>query len=144
LIIPYLIFQGIYSLYNFFINEQKVIELDPLNPQWSLWFLISLFCWNVMLFLFTKWKTSFTLLLSVALGIMADYFDEINNFLSLSRTFVCFPFFLLGYYLKKDYFEKIREFKFRNISLFILISIFVAFYLLPDFDYKWVVWFQAV
>src|SRR4051812_1403099 len=36
LIIPYLVFQGIYSLYYFFIYEQKVIELDPLEPQWSL------------------------------------------------------------------------------------------------------------
>jgi fucose 4-O-acetylase-like acetyltransferase len=137
LIIPYLIFQGIYSLYYFFIHEHKGIELDPLNPQWSLWFLISLFCWNVMLFLFTKWKVSTALFISVALGIVVGYFDEINNYLSLSRTFVFFPFFLLGYYFEKDYFEKIREIKFRYIALIIMISIFAAFYLLPDFDYKW-------
>ncbi|MCQ6274804.1 acyltransferase family protein [Bacillus sp. V3B] len=137
LIIPYLIFQGIYSLYYFFINEQRAIELDPLNPQWSLWFLISLFCWNVMLLLFTKWKASFALFLSVALGVFVGYFDEINNYLSLSRTFVFFPFFLLGYYLKKEHFERLLDFKFRYISLFIFILLFVAFYLLPDFDYKW-------
>ncbi|MCL6573332.1 MAG: acyltransferase family protein [Bacillus sp. (in: Bacteria)] len=137
LILPYLIFQGIYSLFYFFLNEQKVIDLNPLNPQWSLWFLISLFCWNVMLFLFTKWKAVTALLLSVALGIVVGYFDEINSYLSLSRTFVFFPFFLLGYYLKNGHFEKIREFKFKFISLFILISLFVTFYFLPDFDNKW-------
>ncbi|WP_102348512.1 acyltransferase family protein [Bacillus sp. Marseille-P3661] len=137
LIIPYLIFQGIYSLYYFFINDHKIIELNPLNPQWSLWFLVSLFCWNVMLFLFTKWTARVALCLAVALGIFVGYFDEINNYLSLSRTFVFFPFFLLGYYLKNEHFEKIRDIKFKYVSFFILISIFIAFYLFPDFDYKW-------
>lgn len=137
LIIPYFIFQGIYSLYYFFIHEQKSVELDPLNPQWSLWFLISLFCWNVMLLLFSKWKSSFALFVSVALGIFVGYFDEINSYLSLSRTFVFFPFFLLGYFLKKEHFKRFRDNKFKYMSAFIMISIFVAIYLMPGVEYKW-------
>jgi fucose 4-O-acetylase-like acetyltransferase len=137
LIMPYLIFQGIYSIFYFFSKGQNLTELDPLDPKWSLWFLISLFFWNVMLFLFTKFKASFALLLAVTLGIAVGYFDEINNYLSLSRTFVFFPFFLLGFYLKKDHFEKFRELKYKYISFIILIAIFVAFYVMPDFDYKW-------
>ncbi|MBM4764778.1 acyltransferase family protein [Bacillus sp. B15-48] len=137
LIIPYLIFQGIYSLYYVLINERSVIELNPLNPQWSLWFLLSLFFWNVMLFLFTKWKPLFALSLSVGIGIGVGYFNEINHFLSLSRTFVFFPFFLLGYYLNKNTFEKVRDRKVKYTSFFILFSLFVAVYLLPGFDYKW-------
>ncbi|MED3623944.1 acyltransferase family protein [Neobacillus thermocopriae] len=137
LIIPYLIFQGIYSFYYYFINEVKSIELDPLNPQWSLWFLVSLFCWNVMLYVFTKWKAGIALLVSAALGVAVGYFDEINSYLSLSRTFVFFPFFLLGYYLNNDYFKRIREKKFRFTSFIILISIFITIYLVPEFEYKW-------
>ncbi|WP_077213135.1 acyltransferase family protein [Bacillus dakarensis] len=137
LIIPYLIFQSIYSFYYFFLNNHKVVELDPLNPQWSLWFLLSLFCWNVLLFLFAKMKAGVSLLLAVALGIFVGYFDEISNYLSLSRTFVFFPFFLLGYYLKKEHFEKVRALKFKYVSVFILISLFIAYYLFPNFDYKW-------
>lgn len=137
LILPYLIFQGIYSIYYFFIHENSVIEMDPLYPQWSLWYLMSLFCWNVMLFLFTKWRAGFSLILSIALGVFVGYFEEINSFLSLSRTFVFFPFFLLGYYFKKEYFEKFRTLKFRYISIFILTGIFMAFYFMPDFDYQW-------
>jgi fucose 4-O-acetylase-like acetyltransferase len=136
LIMPYLIFQGIYSIY-YFLSKQNVNELDPFDPKWSLWFLISLFCWNVMLFLFTKWKPGFALFISVALGVLVGYFDEINNYLSLSRTFVFFPFFLLGYYLKKEHFERFLETKFRYVSLAIFAAIFVAFYLFPDFNYKW-------
>jgi fucose 4-O-acetylase-like acetyltransferase len=137
LIVPYLIFQGIYSIYYFFIHENNGIYLDPLVPQWSLWFLISLFCWNIMLYFFTKWKTSVALFLSIALGVAVGYFEEINSFLSLSRTFVFFPFFLIGYYLKKEYFEMLRNVRIKFISLFVLVSIFAIVYLLPEFDYKW-------
>lgn len=137
LIIPYLIFQGIYSVYYNFIHENDGIVLDPFIPQWSLWFLMSLFCWNLMLFVFTKWKASISLFITVALGVIVGYFDEINSFLSLSRTFVFFPFFLIGYYLKKEHFEKVNAVKFKYLSLVILLSIFVAVYLLPDFEYKW-------
>jgi fucose 4-O-acetylase-like acetyltransferase len=137
LIIPYLIFQGIYSFYYYFMIEQKTVELNPLHPQWSLWFLMSLFCWNVMLYVFTKWKAGFALLLSFGLGILVGYFDEINSYLSLSRTFVFFPFFLLGYYLKREHFEKVRSMNFKYLSLFVLLAIFVAVYFLPAFEYKW-------
>lgn len=137
LIIPYLIFQGIYTFYYFFILDQTAIALDPLNPQWSLWYLMSLFCWNVMLFLFTKWRAGVSLFLAVALGILVGYFDEINNYLSLSRTFVFFPFFLLGYFFKKEYFEKFGDRKFKIIAGLVLVTIFVAYYFMPEFDYKW-------
>jgi fucose 4-O-acetylase-like acetyltransferase len=137
LILPYLIFQGIYSVFYFLRNGLNPNELDPFNPQWSLWFLVSLFCWNVMLFLFTKWKAGFALFIAVVLGVSVGYVDEINNYLSLSRTFVFFPFFLLGYYFTHEHFVKFREFKYKYLSLFILVAMFVAFYVLPDFDYKW-------
>lgn len=137
LIIPYLIFQGIYTIYYYFINEQQEIALDPFHPQWSLWFLVSLFFWNVFLFLFTKWHPAISLAIAVVLGVFVGYFNEIDDFLSLSRTFVFFPFFLLGYYIKKEYFEKIHEMKFRYLSIVILSIIFIVMYYLPDFNYKW-------
>ena len=84
-----------------------------------------------------KMETGFALSLAVALGVFVGYFDEINSYLSLSRTFVFFPFFLLGYYLKKEHFEKLRDVKFQYISFAMLTLIFFVMYLLPDFDYKW-------
>lgn len=137
LIVPYLIFQGIYSIYYFLIYDKNSIEIDPLNPQWSLWYLMSLFCWNVLLFLFAKWKTPVSLLIAGAVGIFVGYFEDINSFLSLSRTFVFFPFFLLGYFFKKEYFEKFCTMKLRMVSIGTLIALFTAILLMPEMDYKW-------
>ncbi|MFE8704211.1 acyltransferase family protein [Cytobacillus sp. FJAT-54145] len=137
LIGPYLIFQGIYSIYYFVIRGWEPTELDPLNPQWSLWFLVSLFFWNLMLFLFTKFKSSYAILISFGLGITVGYLDIVSNYLSLSRTIVFFPLFLLGYYFKKEHFETLRNKKVKLPAFVLLIIITAAFYILPEFDYKW-------
>lgn len=137
LIVPYLIFQLIYSLYYAFIYEQEAAVFDPLIPQWSLWFLISLFSWNLLLYVFARWRKGFSLFLAVALGILAGYLDEYSSLLSISRTFVFFPFFLIGFYAKKEYFDKLRNFRFRYISIFVLVAIFAVFYFAPDLDHRW-------
>src|SRR4051812_39736772 len=95
LIIPYLIFQTIYSVFYYFLYGQSEITLDPFNPHWSLWFLISLFCWHLMLLLFAKYNSVVSITVSLAIGLLVGYEDWISNYLSLSRTFVFFPFFLL-------------------------------------------------
>ncbi|WP_338781316.1 acyltransferase family protein [Metabacillus sp. FJAT-52054] len=136
LIVPYLIFQGIYSVYYYLIQKQDKIELNPLDPQWSLWFLLSLFFWNLMLFLFTKTNWKNALALSFLLGIGIGYVDFANNFLSIGRTFVFFPLFLIGYYMKRDHFYKLTSVKGRTISLLFLAFTFSMYFFL-QFDFEW-------
>lgn len=137
LIIPYLIFQIVYSFYYYVLYNQSSLMVDPLNPQWSLWFLVSLFFWNVMILVYAKWSPMSGLALAVAVGLLVGYVDSISNWLSLSRTFVFFPFFLLGYHLTRDYFTKLATSKMRILAVVAFSLIFIAFYLYPDFDYKW-------
>lgn len=137
LIIPYMIFQGIYSFYYYVLQNKEALEWDPLIPQWSLWFLLSLFGWNLMLFLFTKWKPIYGVCISIILGVLVGYFDEVNDFLSISRTVVFFPLFLLGYYFKKENFCKLLNVNMKIFSFFLFISIFLVFYFLPEWNYKW-------
>ncbi|WP_050614567.1 acyltransferase family protein [Bacillus testis] len=137
LIVPYLIFQGIYSVYFYYLDKAPTIKLDPFEPHWSLWFLISLFFWNMMLLLFSRMKPLYGLTLTILIGLLVGYVDEISNYLSLSRTFVFFPMFLAGYYLKKEHIQKLFTVKIRVASILIFIIVIVGFYLYPDIDYKW-------
>ncbi|WP_139367395.1 acyltransferase family protein [Metabacillus halosaccharovorans] len=136
LILPYLIFQGIYSVYYFAIEKQGASVLDPLDPHWSLWFLVSLFFWNVFLFGATKLSSKWSLTLAFAIGIAVGYFDIVSNYLSLSRTFVFFPLFLIGFYLKKEHFTFITKPNIRVIAVLLLTITFVSYFYL-DFDYEW-------
>jgi fucose 4-O-acetylase-like acetyltransferase len=136
LILPYLIFQGIYSVYYFFIEKQAAIVLDPLDPHWSLWFLVSLFYWNVLLFVVTKLPTKWALFLAFSVGLTVGYVELISNYLSLSRTFVFFPLFLVGFYLKREHFEAITKVHVRGFSVFLLTITFISYFFI-EFDYEW-------
>ncbi len=140
LILPYIVFQLIYTVYYYFLYDKSTFELDPLNPHWSLWFLISLFCWNALLFVFIKWlklKPLLGLSIAFAVGLLVGFAPEISNYLSLSRTFVFFPIFLMGYYLEKPHFQILKTNKARIVASGLFILVFIGMYLIPEFSDKW-------
>lgn len=137
LILPYIIFQLIYSVFYYFLYNKSTFTVDPLNPHWSLWFLISLFCWNIMLIGFTRLSAATGLLLAFGLGLGVGYFDWVSNYLSLSRTFVFFPLFLLGYHLTKDHIRVLTKPAFKISALLAFAIVFLGFYFNPEIDYKW-------
>ncbi|MEK4199384.1 acyltransferase family protein [Cytobacillus sp. FSL K6-0265] len=137
LILPYLIFQLIYSVFYYFLHQGAAFNVDPLNPHWSLWFLISLFFWHLLLLIFAKFKPSVAIILSFAIGLAVGYADWVSNYLSLSRTFVFFPFFLLGYLMKKEHFQVLFRPSIRLGAVGIFVAVFVLFYFNPNINYEW-------
>ncbi|MFO1445688.1 acyltransferase family protein [Bacillus sp. Bva_UNVM-123] len=137
LILPYLIFQFFYSVYYYFLYNKDAVKVDPLDPNWSLWFLLSLFFWNLLLLLFAKYKAAFSISTALFIGLFVGYVDWINNYLSLSRTFVFFPLFLIGYYMKKEHFYSLIKPHVKIVSLLIITSLFIGFYIQPDINYEW-------
>ncbi|MBF2685556.1 acyltransferase family protein [Listeria welshimeri] len=137
LILPYVFFQLIYSIFYYFLLNKDNLSLKILDPEWSLWFLLSLFFWNLMLLVFSKMKPWKSVIVAVFIGLVAGYFDVIGGYLSLSRTLVFFPFFLVGYFLTKEHFYLLKM-HFATIigSIFIvLLLIFIA--INPSLNDKW-------
>jgi fucose 4-O-acetylase-like acetyltransferase len=127
ILLPYLIFQTIYSIYYFLNGHDDKLLIDYLHPHWSLWFLLSLFCWNLLLHLFAPFKW-FGLLIAVLLGVGIGYIENVGSFLSLSRTFVFFPYFLLGYLLNKEQLKRIiRSRVSKPLGLTVLTAILLMF-----------------
>ncbi|MEK3800057.1 acyltransferase family protein [Peribacillus sp. FSL H8-0477] len=137
LILPYIIFQVIYTVFYYFLYRKDTFQLDLFDPNWALWFLISLFCWNIMLLGFAKLKPLLAITLSILIALLIGYVDWVSNYLSLSRTFVFFPMFLIGYHLSKNSLQKLFSTKIRVTSLLIMVIVFAFFYLMPDINYKW-------
>jgi len=83
LLLPMLVFQVLY--------EGRIDS----TPCWLLWFLLSLFCWRLMLLVFRR--LPHPIASSVLLALTAGYWG-FGYELSGSRTLVFFPFFLVGHY----------------------------------------------
>ncbi|MCJ8006060.1 acyltransferase family protein [Lederbergia wuyishanensis] len=137
LIIPYLIFQVIYSVFYYVIYSKSMLTIDFLNPHWSLWFLISLFCWNIMLIGFNKMKPVYAVSLALFIGLIVGYVDWISNYLSLSRTFVFFPFFIVGYFIKKEHFHLLSESKTKVLMAGAILIVTLVIIIFPELDEKW-------
>ncbi|WP_033829377.1 acyltransferase family protein [Bacillus andreraoultii] len=137
LLIPYFIFQIIYSVYYYFLLDESQFSVNIFDPEWSLWFLISLFCWHLLLPLFTKLHPVTSFIFSIIIGVLIGYIDSIDTYLSLSRTFVFFPFFLLGYFLQREHFQHLKAKKTMMSSTIIILTIFIYFYSFPTMDFEW-------
>jgi fucose 4-O-acetylase-like acetyltransferase len=137
LLLPYVIFQIIYTIFYYYLLKQDTFVIDLFTPQWSLWYLLSLFSMFLLLPLFTKMKKGLSLLIAVAISLIVGYVDVIGDFLSLSRTFVYFPYFLLGYYLKKEHFIKLSSRKNVIPAILMMIGTFAFFYFYRSFDHLW-------
>ncbi len=131
LLIPYLIFQTLYTLIDTFIyNPSSKLDFSLLTPYWSLWFLISLFFWRMLLPLFVQLK--YPLLWAIAIGVLVGYFDDVGKFMSLSRTFVFFPFYLAGYYIQREHIRKLFTPWIRTTSITLFLFLFALFYFLLE------------
>lgn len=110
-LIYYLIFEFIYAIA---LSEKSSMFL--VNPYWIMWYLLSLILWNIMLMFFIKLKHP--IVLAFIIGIATGYINRIGYVLSLSRTFVFFPFFITGYYLKQSDLDKLNTFNIKALKGF--------------------------
>ncbi|MFK2824823.1 acyltransferase family protein [Bacillus sp. B190/17] len=140
ILLPFFIFQMIYSFFYFYLYENKEFHLNLLVPNWSLWFLLSLFCWNLLLLISVKWlklKPAILIVLSFAAGIMIGCINGQLDVLSFARTFIFFPFFLIGYYLKREHFTFLADKTVRMVLLLSIPVVFYSAYTFSDFDQRW-------
>ncbi|MBP2239908.1 fucose 4-O-acetylase-like acetyltransferase [Cytobacillus eiseniae] len=137
LILPYIIFQLIYSIFYYFLFDKSNFQMDPLTPHWSLWFLISLFFWNMLLLIFAKMKPTYSIATALIIGLAIGYIEGFSSYLSISRTFVFFPLFLIGYYMKKEQFRSLLKPHIKGVAITIFILAFTGFYYFPDINYEW-------
>ena len=134
LLIPYIIFNMIWYT-AVYIGTRKAM-FSVLYPGWTLWYLLSLFFWRITLKYLIKFKH--ILLLSFIAGVLVGLIPSIGSILSISRTIVFLPFFLLGYYTTEEHLEKIKSFKSEYAITGILVFLLIAIYIVKNdlFNYK--------
>lgn len=137
LIIPYIVFQVLYTGYYFLIGKSNWLTDSIFYPHWSLWFLFSLFCWHLLLILYRKFRPALGITIAVAFGVIVGYFDHVGHTFSLSRTFVFFPYFLIGYWLSKEQLLFVKRKNIKIISLLVMIVVAVVIYYLPHIQTGW-------
>lgn len=98
-LIPFIIFNTLWNTI-IAITTRDFSAFSFITPGWTLWYLLSMFFWKIFLKDLVRIKYVFSL--SILIGIGVGILNEFGTTLSLSRTFVFLPFFLLGYFTKRE------------------------------------------
>ena len=67
-----------------------------LTPRWTLWYMLALFVWKILLPDLCRIKH--IVFVSLCVGVISGISTEFDDFLSLSRIIKLFPFFMFGYF----------------------------------------------
>ncbi|MDP4095238.1 fucose 4-O-acetylase [Paenibacillus sp. P96] len=95
----YIIFQSLYSLLDKAFFHVQGLHHSFFAPYLLLWFLASHFCWRLLLLAMRRLPPAVQLTASITLGGLAGYLPFEGTWLSISRTFIFLPFFILGYHM---------------------------------------------
>jgi len=136
LLLPYVLFQTLYAAWDAWLFQTGDWSQGYLTPYWLLWYLPSLACWRLLLPVFARLK--FAMPFAVAIALAAGFAPWIGYPLSLSRTLVFFPLFLLGHRLGAKRLQQLGDSRSRRWgALAILIGAAVGAWLLRDADPQW-------
>lgn len=128
-LLPFIIFNIIWNLIAA-IATWNIQQFSFLTPGWALWYLMSMFFWRI--FLKDLVKIKYILPISFVVGLGAGLFSEFNGILSLSRTLVFFPFFLIGYKTSENKLFRLKKptrlFSFAITLLTLSFAIFICYY----------------
>lgn len=136
ILVPYIIFQLLYSIFNIYVLKAQDFEVTLIYPYWTMWYLLSLFTWNIILPYFSKMR--YSVLIAFVISILSGYDNNIGYYFSLSRTITFFPYFLMGYFCRQEYIDTLRIHIKKVYALIGVLTIWLFIYLMNSkIDYKW-------
>ncbi|ROR27455.1 fucose 4-O-acetylase-like acetyltransferase [Mobilisporobacter senegalensis] len=125
--VPYV---GLQIVYHIVLNYVwgRPTDFRLLLPKYSLWFLLSLFCWRVLIDKIILVKGIVPI--SFLLGILVGFDTSIGEFAAIGRTVAFLPFFILGYKFDKSKFMEFgKRYSVKICSLISLLLLFGVVYL---------------
>ena len=96
ILIPYVIFESIWTLLHWALSGK--LNADVTHASWTLWFLLALAIWRVILPYLAMLR--YPLIISIVVSIGAGYF-AIDQTFSLARALGLLPFFVFGWKLRQ-------------------------------------------
>lgn len=121
-LLPFLVFNTFWNVLTTLFTSRP---FSFITPGWALWYLISMFIWR--LFLKDLVKIRFIVPISILIGLGAGMFSEFSALLSLSRSLVFLPFFLVGYFISEERLVKLKKPSRFFAFLMFLFTLFLAF-----------------
>ncbi len=120
----YLIFKIVNFVLSYLFEEEASLSL--FRDRSAPWYLFSLCIWYLAIPVLERIKTKYLIFGSFLLGLLVGYLSSFGILFSLSRVFVFFPFFIIGFCISKEQLEEFLDKRYRIFAALILIITFLA------------------
>lgn len=120
LAVPYVAYEIIYYLWYTLVTHKET-TLALLKPKFTLWYLLALFMWRIIT-PYVK-KIPYHIILTVLAGILIGFSNMENNFLTIPRALVFYPFYLAGTSFDRELLTKWRSSKGKKTAAVCIIMI---------------------
>ncbi|MDE7206455.1 MAG: acyltransferase family protein, partial [Lachnospiraceae bacterium] len=100
LMMPYILFQTLYLIFEGYTTGEST-TFQYMRPYWLLWYLLTVIIYYILLPMIKtdRMKQRGQIVaLSFAISLLAGYDSTVGYYMSLSRTMVFLPFFVMGHY----------------------------------------------
>jgi len=104
------------------------VPLNLFKDTSAPWYLIALCIWYLSIPILERIKTNYLIIGSFLIGLLIGYINNISNILSLSRVFVFFPFFILGFCLSEKKLDEFLKKRLRFLSFTILVVFMICLF----------------
>ncbi|MEU6989556.1 acyltransferase family protein [Streptomyces sp. NPDC046465] len=134
--VPYVIFEIAYSLFKRWADDDPSQPISLLDPWYLTWFLVALFVWRltVPLWKIVRWPVP----LALAIAMLAVISPDIGDDLDLQRVLQFMPFFVLGLFMKPEYFQLVRRREVRILSVPVFAgALLLAYWAAPRMTSVW-------
>lgn len=124
----YLLFKIANILLAYVFHEH--ISLNLFRDNSAPWYLIALIIWYLSVPMLERIKPAYLIVGSFLIGLLVGYIGSIKDIFSLSRVFVYFPFFIIGFCLAEDTLQRLLDKRLRLFasSLMIFILLLVLYF----------------
>ncbi|NMO96705.1 acyltransferase family protein [Paenibacillus lemnae] len=136
LVVPYFLFETLYTLFDYYTQGLDKLDFTYFYPYWILWFMFSMMLWKMLLpyLLILKHPLWITISMSVMLG----YSLDVDYYASISRTLYFLPFFMLGFFFKREWLDLLKTRRVQLMSFLVLAAGAVLLYgLMPILPTGW-------
>ncbi|MFG2496965.1 acyltransferase family protein [Streptomyces sp. NPDC048441] len=134
--VPYVIFEVAYTFFKRYADDDPTQPISLLDPWYLTWFLVALFVWRLTtpLWKLVRWPIP----LALAIAVLATISPDIGDDLDLQRVLQFLPFFVLGLFMKPEYFQLVRRREVRLLSIPICASaLLLAYWAGPRMTSAW-------
>ncbi|MBA9007952.1 acyltransferase family protein [Thermomonospora cellulosilytica] len=123
LLVPYAIFETLYSLYFWAVSGGKPLEISLQRSSYLMWFLLALFLWRLSTPLWQRIRWP----LGVAVGVcLLAFMTDLPRDLTLPRLLGLLPFYVLGLMLRPEHFEPLKRPAARAAGALVLAAAFAG------------------